>query len=550
MKKIIGLITTLIFVIILISCKNLPETFVKIEMGSFDNNGTSFVFDLKIEDPDNELLGDVKINITKEGETTYLRELTRTKDSLMDEDTKELTFSSLAVGTLYHIKVISTINEKSMTLLNYSITSKLPDEISITTVEDFFNIKEKRNAKYTLENDLDFADYEDEINDNIISTFTGIFNGNGYSIKNYTLRSSNINLGLFQQLSTNAEVHNLVIDNMLITNPLNSNDKPIKVTGSKRVGFLFGQNTTVSTKISNITIKNSTIDLIVNSESNFNEFGFLGGAGIAEINNINIDNTNTLTINQERLGQTKIGGLLGKLDHSSTQDVLMSEINVAGTINYVINQNNDGGLRASSDSVDRFDANIGGLIGSAKNLQLTNAIVDTKINVLESNFIITAINESRRKDFLLNINIGGLFASSVNVELTDVLYRGSIDLAKFSVTSSLDEEDLDKMRYEYKLNLNVAGLLNNTQIYNEKLVRILRASDLINIAPQEATGVKSTISLTEGVLFTNARNIRYNQETNTFGIIDGIVDTNNQIRIFNNLSDLFEAGSWVLENSN
>lgn len=536
MKRLLGLFTTLLLAVTLIACKKTPKTNVKVTTNFFENNGNSVTVELKIEDPDDELKGNITLEVRKDEDDKLVgRSVTKTKAELLDEDTKETTFSGLTIGVKYYLEVNSTVNEEPVNLLKYEFTSKLPDEINIETVEDFFNIRHKRNAKYTLMSDLDFEGYEEEISSNMISTFTGIFDGNGKTIKNYTLESSNINLGIFQQLSTNAEVFNLTIDNMTI------NHKG-KATGSKRVGLLFGQNTTSTTKVSNITIKNSTINLEVNSESNFTEIGFLGGASIANIKDINIDDTNTINITQERIGQTKIGGLLGKVDHSSTTDVNIDNIYVAGKINYKIKQTKDAGLRAVSDSVDRFTANLGGLIGEAKNLKLTNAIVKTEIKISESEFVIAAINEDRKGKFFLNINVAGLFASSVNVKLNNILYNGLINVEEVTLTSELEQEELDDMKYKYEINVNVAGLLNNTEIFNSSIDKVIRKNDNFQLSPQVEA------NLVYGILFTYANKINYNKETNNFGIIN-IVDPKDEIRVFNNLTDLFDEGSWVLENN-
>lgn len=536
MKKLLGIFTTLLLAVTLIACKKTPKTNVEVKTSLFENDGTSVTVELKIEDPDDELKGNITLEVRKNDDDSLVgRSVTKTKAELLDEETKETRFTGLTVGVKYYLKVQSTVNEEPINLLRYDFTSKLPDEVEVKTVEDFFNIRHKRNAKYTLINDLDFEGYEEEIANNMISTFTGIFDGNGKTIKNYTLESSNINLGLFQQLSTNAEVFDLTIDNMTI------NHKG-KATGSKRVGLLFGQNTTSTTKISNITIKNSTINLEVNSESNFTEIGFLGGASIADIKDINIDNTNTINITQEKIGQVKIGGLLGKVDHSSTTDVNIDNIYVAGRINYEIKQTKDAGLRAASDSVNRFTANLGGLIGEAKNLRLTNAVVKTEINVNDSEFVIAAINEERKRDFFLNINVAGLFASSVNVKLNNILYNGLINVEEVTLTSELEQEELDKMKYKYVITVNVAGLLSNTQIFNSSINNVLRVDDNFTINPQ------TEASLVYGVLFTNATAIKYDKETNNFGIMN-IVDPDDKLRVFNNLTDLFEEDSWVLENN-
>lgn len=307
MRKILSLFVTFLLVLTLVACtKETVKTNAELKIINFENNGTSVTFNLELKDPDDEITGDIRIFI-KDNED-FERNQTTTKDELIlddeEDELKNFSFGGLTLNKRYEIEVSSTISEKAVVLATKSFTARAPHEINVETVEDFFTIKDNRNAKVTLMNDLDFADYHDEINDNLIGTFTGTFNGNGKTIKNYKISSSNINQGLFQQLSTNAEVYDLNIDNMVI-------DHKGDVTGTKRVGFLFGNNTTSTAKVRNITITNSTINLTLNSESITNEVGFLGGASVASIENINIDNTNTINITQKRLGTVKVGGLLG-----------------------------------------------------------------------------------------------------------------------------------------------------------------------------------------------------------------------------------------------
>lgn len=539
MKKLLSIFVIVLLTFVLVSCKDdTAKTNVKVTMGVFENNGTSITFELNVEDKDSEIEGDFRIVVKSEKDSTYNRELTRTKAELIGDEEEEdvkLTFSGLTVGTKYVVEVYTTLNEKSTKLLSYSFTSQLPDELEIRTVEDFFNIKNKRNAKYTLMNDLDFTGYEEEIKDNLISTFSGVFNGNNKTIKNYTLESSSINLGLFQQLSTNAEVFDLTIDNMTI------NHKG-KATGSKRIGFLFGQNTTTTTKVNNITIKNSTINVDVNSESNFVEIGFLGGASVASVSNIVIEDTNVINVNQERLGLTKIGGLLGKIDNTATTDVELKNIITKGTINYAINQTADAGLKGQLSN-DTPTINIGGLVGDAKNVKLDNAIVETVINFDESEFKIIDFNEKRTKNYFLNVNVTGLFATSTNVDLKNVLVDVTIDVKEIKLTNELDEEDQAAMKYEYILSLNVAGLLSNTSIYTNKINNVIRLNDNIVVAAQ------SDATLNYGLLFVRALNVSLNKETNKFGIMN-LTDPADQIRVFNSLNELFAEGSWILENFN
>lgn len=551
MRKILSLFVTFLLVLTLVACtKETVKTNAELKIINFENNGTSVTFNLELKDPEDEITGDIRIFI-KDNED-FERNQTTTKDELIlddeEDELKNFSFGGLTLNKRYEIEVSSTISEKAVVLATKSFTARAPHEINVETVEDFFTIKDNRNAKVTLMNDLDFADYHDEINDNLIGTFTGTFNGNGKTIKNYKISSSNINQGLFQQLSTNAEVYDLNIDNMVI-------DHKGDVTGTKRVGFLFGNNTTSTAKVRNITITNSTINLTLNSESITNEVGFLGGASVASIENINIDNTNTINITQKRLGTVKVGGLLGKADNTSTNDINIKDINVSGVINYEIAQDKDAGIITTKNSRATLQVDLGGLIGRASNIVATNVIVGTTINVLDSTlFIVDVANDRVTKDngnVTINLNVAGLYASSANVNLVEVLYDGVINVNKVSVDTDVAKENFEELNYEYNINLHVAGLLANTLIYNEKLLNVLLVLDNnleVVIDPLVDLNDVVNTNVFEEVLFTNGRNINYDKDNNKFGVL-GTTD-NDDIRVFASLDELFAEDSWIINNYN
>lgn len=551
MKKILSIFVTLLLMVTLVACNNSEvETSAELKIVNFENNGTSVTFNLELEDSEDEITGDIRIVISDDKD--FERSTTTTKAELIDaEDEDELidfSFSGLTLNTRYTIEVNSTISEKSVTLETRTFTARAPQEINVETVEDFFEISSSRNAKVTLMNDLDFADYADEINENLITTFTGKFNGNGKTIKNYKISSSNINQGLFQQLSTNAEVYDLNIDNMVI-------DHKGDVTGTKRIGFLYGNNTTTTAKVRNITITNSKMNLTLNSESITNEIGFLAGSSVASVEDINIDDSNTINITQKRLGLVKVGGLLGKADNTSTTDINIKNIEVAGVINYEIAQDKDAGLRTTTNSRSSLQVDLGGLIGRASNIVATNIIVGTTINVLESElFLIDVASDRTVKDngnVSINFNVAGLYASSANVTLVEVVNDGKINVEKINFDTEVTKEDFEELSYDYFINLNVAGLLVNTSIYNEKLNNVLLVlNDNLNVVLDPLVDLNdfTKTNFIEGLLFTNGRNINYNKDTNKFGVL-GTTD-NEDVRVFDSLEDLFDEDSWIIKNFN
>ena len=99
----------------------------------------------------------------------------------------------------------------------------------IKTAEDLNNIRNKLYGKYILMNDIDLSSYEnwEAIGDDN-NYFGGIFNGNGYVIKNLTINKPDSNYqGLFGK--SRGEIRNVGLEN-------------VNVSGNNYVGGLVGYN--------------------------------------------------------------------------------------------------------------------------------------------------------------------------------------------------------------------------------------------------------------------------------------------------------------------
>lgn len=557
MKKALSVFMMIITLVVLIACtKQKYKAEFKVDV---ENNGTNFVITLEVIDPEDEVNGDIIIALTDVEED---KEVNNTKTSKEDLEARKedadkdnfFTYSGLTMGKKYRLDIKTTIDEKMVNVYSKVIESTPRDNEEISTVEEFLSIKTKRNANYKLMNDLDFAGREDDIASNIITLFSGTFDGQGFTIRNFKLESSSINVGIFQQLSTDAKVHDLKLDNIHM-----GMKEGQKATGSKRVGILFGQNTSRSAEVKNITITNSTIDIKLNGNADYQEIGFLGGASVAKMSGINIDNTNVINVESERIGKLKIGGLVGKIDNTSQEDVEVNDVILEGTINYKISQTNKVGVEKQLSLV-----NIGGLAGQGNLLTIKNAIIKTDINVDESRIVLNKEEEDAKKDAQVTINVAGVIAQSANVNLKDVIFEGNIDIKeillhiKDEVEDSKpeetpnpevraeedkeDEKEEDKLKRSIKLNINVGGIYTTTQSSNLKFVNVLRTGGEVSVF--ESTNQK--IITNTGTLFSNARNIKY-QENNTFGITSDVVTDNPDIKVFT-VEELFKLNDWILQN--
>lgn len=549
MKRVLSVFMMIITLVVLIACtKEKHKAEFKVDV---ENNGTNFVITLEVIDPEDEVNGDIIIALTDVEED---KEVNNTKTSKKDLEARKedddknnfFTYSGLTMGKKYRLDIKTTIDEKTVNVYSKVIESTPRDNEEIRTVEEFLSINTKRNANYKLMNDLDFAGREDDIASNIITLFSGTFDGQGHTIRNFKLESSSINVGIFQQLSTDAKVHDLKLDNIHM-----GMKEGQKATGSKRVGILFGQNTSRSAEVKNITITNSTIDIKLNGNADYQEIGFLGGASVAKMSGINIDNTNVINVESERIGKLKIGGLVGKIDNTSQEDVEVNDVILEGKINYKISQTNKVGVEKQLSLV-----NIGGLAGQGNLLTIKNAIIKTDINVDESRIVLNKEEEDAKKDVQVTINVAGVIAQSANVNLKDVIFEGNIDIKEILLHIKDEVEDSkpdetpnpevrteeDKLKRSIKLNINVGGIYTTTQSSNLKFVNVLRTGGEVSVF--ESTNQK--IITKTGTLFSNAPNIKY-QENNSFGITSDVVTDNPDIKVFT-VEELFKLNDWILQN--
>lgn len=181
--------------------------------------------------------------------------------------------------------------------------------IPIYNAEDLCNIQNNYSGNYELMNDIDLSSITDwEPIGNSSEAFTGVLEGNGYSIKNLDINSETDSVGLFYNIE-NAEIKDLTIENAKIN---------IDTTKAISAGILSGQS-------SNSFIDNcETIGTItVNSEDNVDIGGIVGlnwANSKAELEFVGIRNcSNNVNINVMGLSGSKntvkhiyVGGIAGK----------------------------------------------------------------------------------------------------------------------------------------------------------------------------------------------------------------------------------------------
>ena len=170
----------------------------------------------------------------------------------------------------------------------------------VYTVDDWLTIEVGNHV--LLMNDLDF----DGVDYMPIPLFSGILDGQGYTIKNLTINLSEEslepNVGLFGQLSS-ASIRNLNVDRLTI-------NAPIEMVS---VGSIAGRS--LNSTLENIAITNAELN------SGFNAGGLIGTiepldpwAEVLESNEVQINHT---SFNGTIKGGYQVGGLIGSINNSS-----------------------------------------------------------------------------------------------------------------------------------------------------------------------------------------------------------------------------------------
>lgn len=287
----------------------------------------------------------------------------------------------------------------------------------IKTATEFKNLINANLAgKYILGNDLDMKELG-TVNRTVVDagTFTGTLEGNGYSIKNLSIQSSDNYTGLIARTS-NARIKNLLLEDTTINNSVSrhsfgalvgraENGTQIDNCGAKNVsinaissstgglvGILTGANSSV---------KNSYSTGYVNSRS-----GFVGGL-IGGISSAKEVSQSYSTCDVKSVGGNCVGGLVGNSQGLSLGiSNCYASGNVSNNINYtggfigyssatpISNSFAFGDVSSSMNYVGGFagmqqGANISNSysLGNAKGVNYVGGFAGSLVNVLGSNTV-------------------------------------------------------------------------------------------------------------------------------------------------------------------
>ncbi len=282
----------------------------------------------------------------------------------------------------------------------------------ITSKEQFLEIFQNGgidlNGNYILGCDIDLSDVEnwDPVGDEN-NPFTGVFNGNGYSIDNLTITVDDANaenVGFFG-VTENATITNVDFTNASVITPDDF------INGSSAVGIVAG--TARGTTFDNITVSGDVTgyESVGGLVGIINDNSYLGKDGkIVEVGNSSISNVHT-DVNAN--GKYFVGGLAGYVADTSTgEGVAKRDLKISN-------------CSTSGEIVFEEEA-AGGLIGEAGKTIIT-------ITNCESNVNITWDNAENDGDlsFLMETGRAGGFIGCANgtyIAICNSEYKGNLDV--------------------------------------------------------------------------------------------------------------------------
>ncbi len=353
-------------------------------------------------------------------------------------------------------------------LITFSALSLLDDSgfTKITTVAEFKDINNGLSGRYYLGNDLDFSG-ESFSNSTIIGDFTGVFFGEGHTLKNISLDTSNTGSvhGIFKSYQgpafENVVFHNVTLesagDSLGIFgqwNPANPShisnitvqNITIKAIDGFNVGGLFGTiNASHSVTLSNIQISNAY------AQGRY-QTGLLAGYVTSAFHLENISISGSVYANNPNGGNTEVGGLFGEVRNVSG-DVSIHDTNVNVSITSIGSSgkgSNVGGLIGYADTIDRVTLNqitmdgtidagngVGGLIGSSVSIT-TMSIQSIHMDALDLLGVDNVAGITGKLQNVESFNLNAISATSVAMSANNFV-GGLIGIAQNVDTITINE---------------------------------------------------------------------------------------------------------------
>lgn len=351
---------------------------------------------------------------------------------------------------------VSAVAGSSDFVKNVSIKTFVPNGyVGIYTAADLISVNQNLEKKYILMDDIDLSE-----TDNFIpigtydEPFSGIFNGNGYSIKNLSQyadeNSEQTNFGLFG-VCKNAIIANLAVENISI-----EIDCPFPVY------FIAGGIAAIccSSKIINCT-SSGNVDALAGGSF------YAGGiVGLTPGERFNVTDTSLISNCESNTNIKMTGEFEGMFDTT-----VVKYTHIGGIVGELESENklslcvNNGKIEAYPRNV----AKIGGIAGTSKGAGIENCCNTNEITVVPnegsakvggicgySSSITTCYNSSKVSASQNNVQVGGIAGEAYgNAKISFCVYSDSNSSAFGNKTTNLsnikslnETEIIQKSSYE------------------------------------------------------------------------------------------------------
>lgn len=470
MRKLLLTLFVLLLSFILIACGSNKPHNVDIIIDNIEKGYTTLKFDVIVTDEEQNLEGKAVILelIDQDEKIVY------TKNLELEVETHNISISSLTKNTTYTLKIKGTAFKKPVVLYNEEIRTKDDVVIKISTVEQFFNIKNDIEGNYELANDIDFKDVK-ITNANQVTEFRGVFDGKGYAIKNYHIESYNAYTGIFGRVTNYGEIKNIVIDGIAI----GTNEKPLTVDGIFYGGLLAGQVNNINASISNIVIKNSSMNIVSQTTSSSVYLGGAVGYFVGKATNISSENT-TINVTYARGGSFHLGGLIGGTPNlTSAESTSFSKLASGTDLNLKVQI-----LSATSNRNHLFY--IGGAIGFLRNNKASNLsdiYATGNLNIAEVTMKSASNSANKVENTKLIMNIGGVVGRTGSNNLVNAKAFGSNAFFSGVITFKHDAFELVEGSSVTRT-FNIGGLVgeqDNSLDINRSVVNGTITVDVIDV---------------------------------------------------------------------
>lgn len=473
MKKIFGIFFIALATILLVGCND-NSSKVKATIMDMTIEVKTMSFTLQIEDPENEITGNISIRLVNATTGADVSTRTTTKDAMVEQK-QTFDYVGLVPANNYTLTISAVVGRKSVLLKSEPFTTKAEDNI-ISSVPQFLAIANNRTGNYELANDLDFTGIEfNPLFLTATNGFAGTFDGKGFELKNITFKTIDSYTGLFGNVST-GKIMNVTLRNVNI----GTENAPLTINKASRIGLLSGYISSATAEVRNIQVIDSHIYVSSSSTINLYVGGLVGENVLGHIEDIKMDNVN-VNVRSTSIGNVKIGGVIGFMSDTSSFSRpklvnVESDTNVSFTL-------------ANIRTVDKsLSYMIGGVIGD-NNAQFVNYSVENIFNSGNVTVDLDFGTQSGVSSLSYTVNVGGLIGRTYS-NMKSGIFAGSIHV---SHEANAHEANISKT-------FNVGGLIGtyiveNSQRTSDELLRLGDSQSIdINLIGDALLRVSHTIA--------------------------------------------------------